>query len=570
MSVSNQGNAPVPNAGYSATSGFGLSDVFITVLETRDPTTYDFNYPVKKRWINTTIKNEWILTGFSNVTGQTLANWILLTSSGLELESLTGNIGGAVFGDVNNNINVVGDGTTISITGNPGTNTLTASLIGNLPAIEKITVQTGTTTIIPSAGNINVNGAAVAASGIPVQTNGTGVSTYQTQVQASSQQASSNLVNAGLASFNSAQFSVNSATGFVALKGGSNLPAIETFTLNNGAVIVPDASGNVNVLGNTNAANNGYSSYTTGTTASSNAQVVSYGTAKWVVNKTAGIGTHQTIASAIASASLGDTIFVTPSSTAYVENITLKAGVNITGFATSELNTLIQGTITASFSGACELSGLMLINNGSSIISVTGSNVTQLKLIECFFVVNGATGITSTNSNGSINISECSGNILTANKLFDITTNDVVLDSNGLFFKNTYIENSVSNAISSTISGGAVRLLNSKFIFPITTSSNAILQIQNSVIDSSLNNSIALTINSTGNNSVFNSTISSGSAASISIGGTSTLSITGTSVNSSAINVVVGTGTLAYGPIVCLNSSGVDVGITKSPYSIIT
>lgn len=46
-----------------------------------------------------------------------------------DIETLTGNSGGAV-GPTGGNINVVGDGTTITIAGNPGTSTLTASFIG--------------------------------------------------------------------------------------------------------------------------------------------------------------------------------------------------------------------------------------------------------------------------------------------------------------------------------------------------------------------------------------------------------------------------------------------------------
>jgi hypothetical protein len=45
------------------------------------------------------------------------------------VETLTGNTGGPVGPDASDNINVIGDGT-ITIAGNPGTNTLTAS-IGN-------------------------------------------------------------------------------------------------------------------------------------------------------------------------------------------------------------------------------------------------------------------------------------------------------------------------------------------------------------------------------------------------------------------------------------------------------
>lgn len=47
------------------------------------------------------------------------------------VQTLTGNTGGAVPANASGNINVVGDGTTITIEGNPGTNTLTASFIGS-------------------------------------------------------------------------------------------------------------------------------------------------------------------------------------------------------------------------------------------------------------------------------------------------------------------------------------------------------------------------------------------------------------------------------------------------------
>lgn len=51
--------------------------------------------------------------------------------SGTTVNTLTGNIGGAV-GPIGGNINVVGDGTTITISGNPATHTLTASMIPGL------------------------------------------------------------------------------------------------------------------------------------------------------------------------------------------------------------------------------------------------------------------------------------------------------------------------------------------------------------------------------------------------------------------------------------------------------
>ena len=74
-----QSNGPVGNENYSIATGTNPTGPFITLLMTRDPTQYDFNYPKTQRWVNTTTGSEFILIGFSNVTGQTLANWLLLT-----------------------------------------------------------------------------------------------------------------------------------------------------------------------------------------------------------------------------------------------------------------------------------------------------------------------------------------------------------------------------------------------------------------------------------------------------------------------------------------------------------
>ena len=68
------------------------------------------------------------------------------------ITGLTGNSGGEVF-PTGGNINLVGDGVGITITGNPGTHTLTASLVGSGVAEEFVT-DSGTA--IPSGGIINI------------------------------------------------------------------------------------------------------------------------------------------------------------------------------------------------------------------------------------------------------------------------------------------------------------------------------------------------------------------------------------------------------------------------------
>jgi hypothetical protein len=68
--------------------------------------------------------------------------------------TLTGNTGGPVGPDGGGNINVVGDGTTVNVAGNAGTNTLTVSVDDSVA--NQYTADTGTAT--PVANNLNIFG----------------------------------------------------------------------------------------------------------------------------------------------------------------------------------------------------------------------------------------------------------------------------------------------------------------------------------------------------------------------------------------------------------------------------
>lgn len=144
----------VANQNYSIATGTNSTNPFITHFDVRDPTVNDLNYPVQKFWVNTVTDNLWILKGFTTTAGVVYAAWIDLTSGLTNTESLTGNTGGPVFVDASNNMNVVGDGVTVEIAGNPGTNTLTASTTGALAS----SYVTNSGTAIPSAGVLNVLG----------------------------------------------------------------------------------------------------------------------------------------------------------------------------------------------------------------------------------------------------------------------------------------------------------------------------------------------------------------------------------------------------------------------------
>lgn len=68
------------------------------------------------------------------------------------VNTLTGNTGGAV-GPTANNINVVGDGTTITVAGNPGTSTLTISALST-GTVESVTGTSNQITASPTTGNV--------------------------------------------------------------------------------------------------------------------------------------------------------------------------------------------------------------------------------------------------------------------------------------------------------------------------------------------------------------------------------------------------------------------------------
>lgn len=98
------------------TLGRTSTNPFITKIMDRPPASTDgINnaYMVGQRWVNTADNNaEYFLLNFLSSNGTVLANWVLLGTVSANTETLTGNSGSAVVADTNQNINVVGDGTT--------------------------------------------------------------------------------------------------------------------------------------------------------------------------------------------------------------------------------------------------------------------------------------------------------------------------------------------------------------------------------------------------------------------------------------------------------------------------
>lgn len=63
------------NALYSNHTGTNSTTPFVEFFSNRDPTIYDINFPIQKRWFNILTNAEFILVAFNTMTGFTEADW---------------------------------------------------------------------------------------------------------------------------------------------------------------------------------------------------------------------------------------------------------------------------------------------------------------------------------------------------------------------------------------------------------------------------------------------------------------------------------------------------------------
>jgi hypothetical protein len=64
---------------YTQGVGSKPQNVEVPFYSNRAPNPVDMNYPIGKRWINSALNLEYVLTSKSSFTGSTLANWVTVT-----------------------------------------------------------------------------------------------------------------------------------------------------------------------------------------------------------------------------------------------------------------------------------------------------------------------------------------------------------------------------------------------------------------------------------------------------------------------------------------------------------
>jgi hypothetical protein len=290
-----------------------------------------------------------------------------------------------------------------------------------------------------------------------------------------------------------------------------------------------------------------------------------FGTAKWIVDPVACQGTHTTIATALTSASSGDTIVIRPAT--YTENLTLKAGVNLCAFpsdsglngdGTSVANVIINGTCTMTTAGTVTISGIQLRTNSAFFLAVTGSAASIVNLVGCYLncLNNNGISFTTSSSSAQINIWSCTGNIA----LNSVTL--AVCTSPGTFLISySDIESTAVTTVASTFNTTTLLLEWSLVKFPVSTTS-ASLSANYSQINSA--NSTGFTSSTSGVATWKFCTFQGGTSSTVSIGAGTTSQMESCMVESSNTNAITGAGTLIYSSVGFVTSAGINV-TTQTP-----
>ena len=371
-------------------------------------------------------------------------------------------------------------------------------------------------------------------------------------------------------------------TGWVLVSGASGTTT--NLIPNSGtSPVVPDGSGNITLIGQTAG-----SVQVMQTVGGLNQMTIEDRTiiSSLVVDPSATVGlrgTFQTITAALTAAVSGQTIYVRPGS--YVENLTLKAGVDICAMTGDAYSTTVSitGSITATYAGRASITGCRLVSGTSDGVTISGASATVLTIKDCVLsqAAGAGTHYSMVMSNGAaeLYVFDCFGTT-DANGSWLNCTNGQVLIQNVNFANNggTSLNNLVSggsvkiessrigtnNSVGAgfAVSGGELIARHCNFSGQLISSATGSLLIYESIVHTP--NAIALTVGGSGATECSHSVLTSNTATAISI--SQSLQISNCRILSNNTNAIDGVGTINYGGLVFIGSSSLITTTTQVPY----
>jgi hypothetical protein len=269
---------------------------------------------------------------------------------------------------------------------------------------------------------------------------------------------------------------------------------------------------------------------------------------------------YSTIASALTAASSGNTIFIQPGT--YTENLTLKAGVNLTAFicdgtvdevsTNTASNVTVIGKMTATnatfgSSTSASISGIQFKTNGDFLLSVSGTNTLNLTFTNCYFNCHDNTGISINQSGSKINFYNCNGQLGTTGIGYF-----TVIAGNLQIYGGKYF-NTGNSTTASTVDNANL-IITECLVFqpPISITGTSTFQASYTIFNGTL------TLNATNTQTVYLCNLNTSSNSAITIGTGATATVSNCVINSGNTNAITGVGTLIHGGNTFVSSSTIN------------